>query len=267
MRVALTWAACGGRLEDDFPTARTVQDKHFRRRFGFFKMPRIGSSSKTAAMASTCWDLEELVPTSPAVDSSQASGDETEESTPRRQSQRGVWAEWCRHRDGGANPSECAERNRLDEPLNDQSGCVSILSHRNWSFPTAAPPPPLEHPSEVWKRSSTGKGLREAIKELHKDGTVTSQWITCGNSQDVDQEGEMGLGRYLELLRKLEMKNKKRLILTFLDAQVYQLKGFLVSRLLESLEPEIAACLYSPQKLRNRIQSEILAWLPEGEEY
>ena len=44
---------------------------------------------------------------------------------------------------------------------------------------------------------------------------VVSHWITCGSSQDADQEGEMGLGRYLELLRTLERKKQETPHLNF----------------------------------------------------
>ena len=80
-------------------------------------------------------------------------------------------------------------------------------------------------------------------------------------------QGDLNLERYLELLRTLETKNKKLLILTFLDAQVWELRGFLATRFLEFADSTLAACFCSPRAMRNRIRAEILAWLPPGEEY
>ena len=143
---------------------------------------------------------------------------------------------------------------------------MRYMAHRTMSYPVNAPPPPLEEPNQGLTVGSTGRGLSRAIDMRHEEGTEVSHWIACGNSQNTELEGEMALGRYLELLRTLERKNKKYLISIFIDAQVFMLKGFLVSRLMEFADPVIAARLYSPLKMRNWIQSEILVWLPEGEE-
>ena len=156
-------------------------------------MPRFGSSSKVPAKEPALphveRDLEELIPTSPAIPSPDDSEDESDESISRRQAQRGTWTHWNCLLKEGIPLSECAEMNRLQEPNTDQSGLVSFLSHQKWSYPATKPPPPPIQPSENWRRHSARDDLQMAREVLHEDERSTLQWINCGIAGDMVQEG------------------------------------------------------------------------------
>ena len=141
-------------------------------------MPRLGSSSKEPAMQYVERDLEELIPTSPAVSSPYDSEDESEASTSRRQAQRGSWTHWNCLLNEGIPLADCAEMNRLQEPSIDQSGLVSFLSHQKWAYPVMKPPPPMIQPSDNWRRHSAGHELQIALEALLYNGsTAVSQGI------------------------------------------------------------------------------------------